>query len=283
MTATGGTLPASLQEPMHWSFAVMTDLSLKTLKRLFAVSGNQCAFPDCESPIVEDSGTVTGIICHICARSRGGPRYDASQTDEERHSFPNLLLMCGRHSKLIDSEPEYYTVQLLQRMKSNSQRSGIVELSQLDVSRVELLLKAYRAIHITAGGHVMVDSPGGVQASTVVIKAPARSVKLHPPAGCIASELSSRNYIKHLIDRYHEFASKQPGRTFGYPAIYAEIKKRFGAKWDLIPIQRFGDLAHFLQRKIDRTMLGSMNRGKGIPNYSPFVEFREKYEAPSGS
>jgi hypothetical protein len=47
-----------------------------TVKRLFAFSKNQCAFPDCTIPIVEASGVVTGIICHIKARNRGGPRYD---------------------------------------------------------------------------------------------------------------------------------------------------------------------------------------------------------------
>jgi len=259
----------------------MMEPSLKTLKRLFALSGNRCAFPQCEIPIVEDSGTVTGIVCHIKARSKGGPRYDAKQTDEERHSFPNLLLLCGRHSKLIDSEPVRYTVQALLKMKNLTPHNGTVEISQSDAHKAELLLQNYRAIYITAGGHVMLDSPGSVQASHVIIKTQKRSLKFQPPIGSIASELAHRNYTKHLIDRYHDFASKQPGRTFGYPAIYAEIKRRFGAKWDFIPLHQFDDLVLFLQQRIDKTMLGSMNRGKGTPNYSTFVEFRQKYERSS--
>lgn len=84
------------------------DLALTTVKRLFALSQNRCAFPGCTAPLIEDTGTVTGIICHIKARSERGPRYDANQTEEERYAFDNLLLMCGRHSKLIDSEHQLY-------------------------------------------------------------------------------------------------------------------------------------------------------------------------------
>ena len=54
-----------------------------TIKRPFALSGNLCAFPRCHFPIIESAGTVTGEICHIRARSAGGPRYDATQSDTE--------------------------------------------------------------------------------------------------------------------------------------------------------------------------------------------------------
>src|SRR5437588_1764485 len=133
--------------------------SLSAIKKLFAFSSNRCAFPDCSSPIVEDSGTVTGLVCHITARSKGGPRYNPKQTEEERHAFQNLILMCGRHSKLIDSEPKRYTIDLLQGFKAIQERQGGIELSQADARKAELLLRDYRAIYITAGGHVMFHSP----------------------------------------------------------------------------------------------------------------------------
>jgi hypothetical protein len=68
------------------------------MKALFALSSNQCAFPGCSQPLVDPpSGKVTGRICHVKARSEGGPRYDPGQSDEERHGFGNLLLMCPMH------------------------------------------------------------------------------------------------------------------------------------------------------------------------------------------
>jgi hypothetical protein len=99
------------------------------------------------------------------------------------------------------------------------------------------------------------------------------------PPGSIGSSLSHLKYVKHLIDRYHEFAKQQPGRKFAFPAIYSAIKKDYGAKWDLIALHQFEDLSIYLQRKVDRTRQGSINRGKGIRNYSTFDEYRQKYES----
>lgn len=134
------------------------------------------------------------------------------------------------------------------------------------------------ARHISAGGNVMVGSPGGIQASNVTIKNQKKKLTVNPPAGSVASSLSHRNYLQHLIERYNEFAGQQGGREFKYAAIYARIKAHFGAKWDFVPLGNFDDLAMFLQQRIDRTRLGSINRSKGIPNYSLFSEYRQKYE-----
>jgi hypothetical protein len=253
--------------------------SLATVKRVFALSRNCCAFTNCDTPIVEESGTVTGEICHIKARNSGGPRYDPAQTEKQRHAFENLILMCARHNKLIDSEPGRYSVDVLLEMKEAHERGGSTKLSPSDAGKAEAL---YRTITISAGGHVMIDSPGAVQADQVVIKTQKKSVHVLPPAESLASDISKRNFIKHLIDRYNEFASQQPGRAFGYGAVYTKIKERFGAKWDLIPLHRFEDLATFLQDRINGTMRGRVNRGKGIPNYSTYDEYRLKYERRPG-
>lgn len=256
----------------------MNEPSLTTLKRLFARSNNHCAFPECALPIVEDSGVVTGIVCHIKARSKGGPRYDPRQTNEERHDFSNLILLCARHSKLIDSAPRTYTVEVLREMKEAHERNGSIELSRSDALKAEALLKEFRAVYINAGGHVMLNSPGAVQASTVTIKTSKKSVKTLPAQGSLGADAIRRNYVKHLIDRYNEFASKQTGRTeFSWAAIYSIIKKGFGADWERIPLTRFNDLIDFLHHRIDRTQFGGFNRGKGSKNYSTFEEYRRKY------
>lgn len=91
-----------------------------TLKRLFALSGNVCAFPGCDAPIVDtEHGVVTGEICHIKARSPHGPRYDPDQTPTERDGYENLMLMCGAHNKIVDdhSTHDAFTVQMLQHYK----------------------------------------------------------------------------------------------------------------------------------------------------------------------
>jgi hypothetical protein len=56
-------------------------------------------------PIVEAVGTITGEICHIRARNEGGPRFDVTQSEGERHGFENLVLLCRRHHKMVDANP----------------------------------------------------------------------------------------------------------------------------------------------------------------------------------
>jgi hypothetical protein len=253
----------------------MAEPSLPTIKKLFAFSGNRCAFPQCDLPIVEDSGVVTGIVCHICARSKGGPRFDAKQSSEERHGYGNLVVMCARHSKLIDSDPKTYTVEAIRRMKAAQEKNGSIEISQSDALKAEALLKDYRAVYITAGGHVAFNSPGAILAEKVTIHQTRGSAKFLPIEGSLGADLIRRNYVKHLIDRYNDFASKQTGRIkFSFAAIYTAIKSRFKADWERIPVTRFDELVGFLGGRIDRTQLGSINRGKGIKNYSTFDEYR---------
>ena len=139
------------------------------------------------------------------------------------------------------------------------------------------VLDSYRLIYIAPGSEVNIGQVDTIHAKTVNIGKSNKAPKIHPPKESIASSLAHRNYTKHLIDRYHEFASDQPGRSFSYPAIYANIKKMFGAKWDFISQDNFLRLSHYLQERIDNTRLGRINRSKGHSNYSTFEQFKVKY------
>ena len=90
--------------------------SAATVKRLYALSGNRCAFPRCTAPLIHE-GVVTGEVCHIKAASPEGPRFDPQQTEQERNAFENLVLMCEPHHKVIDADEESYTVEQLQQIK----------------------------------------------------------------------------------------------------------------------------------------------------------------------
>jgi hypothetical protein len=89
-----------------------------TIKRLFAVSSNTCAFPGCSEPLVVGE-TVVGEICHIESARKGHGRYDPKQSDEERHGFDNLILLCRKHHKIVDSEVDRYPASLLTEFKKS--------------------------------------------------------------------------------------------------------------------------------------------------------------------
>ncbi|MFL3662536.1 MAG: hypothetical protein ACJ04Q_00940 [Flavobacteriales bacterium] len=101
------------------------------VKRLFALSGNQCAYPDCKEHIVDESGTVIGEICHIEAAEIGGERYNEDSNDEYRRSFENLILMCSNHHKKTNNT-EKYTTPILRQIKVDHENRN--NQSQYDAS-----------------------------------------------------------------------------------------------------------------------------------------------------
>ena len=56
-------------------------------------------------------------VAHIEADSPRGPRYNPSQTDDERNSVGNLMLLCPVCHKDIDSNPEEFSVGYLKARK----------------------------------------------------------------------------------------------------------------------------------------------------------------------
>lgn len=148
----------------------MTKLSAprtKTVKRLFALSGNRCAFAVCQAAVVDASGTVVGEICHIKGASADGPRYDAEQSDEDRHGFNNLLILCPTHHKVVDDDEVTYTVEALNKLKSAHESSArevestdrVVDalLAKLQAQSVQAVQSAgVGGTNVVAGGHAIV-------------------------------------------------------------------------------------------------------------------------------
>jgi hypothetical protein len=96
----------------------------KEMKALIALSGGVCAFPGCDKGLVEpsnkdDDAAFLGEMGHIVADSRQGPRGLSPMSDEDRDKHTNLLLLCGDHHKIIDSQPHTYSVQVLRQIKAD--------------------------------------------------------------------------------------------------------------------------------------------------------------------
>ena len=121
----------------------------KTIKRLFALSGNRCAFPNCPVQLVA-GGTIIGEVCHIRAAQPGGPRYDSTQSDEERHGYDNLILLCGNHHTEIDGDENTYSVQCLVNMKTAHESSSARTTDEDAESAAALLLAITRNAGIVA-------------------------------------------------------------------------------------------------------------------------------------
>ncbi|NOQ74455.1 MAG: hypothetical protein GQ574_20765 [Crocinitomix sp.] len=91
-----------------------------TIKKLYALSGNQCAFPDCPRMFLnKDNDTNYSNICHIedaNADTHKADRYNSSMTDKQRADYDNLMLLCPNHH-ITTNDVELYDVASLKKMK----------------------------------------------------------------------------------------------------------------------------------------------------------------------
>ncbi|MFZ2523845.1 MAG: HNH endonuclease signature motif containing protein [Candidatus Ferrigenium altingense] len=254
----------------------MTAPTEKTLRHLYALSGNICAYPGCSLPMFEASGTLTGEVAHIKARNSLGPRYDENQSDADRHSIENLVLLCRRHHKVVDTEYKMYTVDVLSEIKAIHETvAGRPEIPT-DSVFAKLLLNAYNQITIVDNaGNVAINSPGVIQGKVINFKTTKKKIVVTAPSGTIGGDGNAARYVQYLISRYNEFASKDTTRTtrFSFGALSKNIASNFGSEWKFIPIERSNELFAYLQERILKTKLARINKGKGYRAFSTYEDF----------
>lgn len=107
-----------------WAWGEMT-ITDKTRKLLWGRSGSHCAF--CRSELImdatpQDNESVVGEECHIISGKPNGPRYNPEFPIDEIDSYPNLILLCRIHHKIIDDQPETFTTDILRQLKANHER-----------------------------------------------------------------------------------------------------------------------------------------------------------------
>lgn len=96
-------------------------LSARDRKILWSRSGNICAFPGCAQELVEPGSVeaadvVVGDEAHILARVGMGPRGTADPAID-LDSCVNHILVCPTHHRIIDAQPDVYSVKVVQAMK----------------------------------------------------------------------------------------------------------------------------------------------------------------------
>jgi hypothetical protein len=254
----------------------MSSVKLSTIKRLFSLSHNQCAYTDCTLPISEESTTITGEMAHIEAVSENGPRYNKGQTADERNSFSNLILLCSRHHKIIDTEIDNHSVKLLKQIKSNHETSGTIKITPSTTSIAKKILENYdHSITINNNtGQVVVNSPGAIQAKTVTLKATKKQVVIAPPDGSIASNRSKHAYVEYLIETYQAYQKQDEAKQGSgkYIIIYNAIKREFKNKWQILSEESFDELVLFLQKRINNTKIGRIRNKRNQKMYHSYEE-----------
>ncbi len=109
-----------------------------TLRALFARSGNVCAYPGCVHELVNAKNQFVAEVCHIEAAMPKGERYNTEQTDEQRRSFANLLILCHKHHVETDDVNEF-SVDKLKEMKALHEAKNGKKAYKVDESVIFLL------------------------------------------------------------------------------------------------------------------------------------------------
>lgn len=112
-------------------------------------SGQHCAFTGCKQKLFDeasdprDVATIVAEMAHILAASPGGARHDPSQDPKERASIDNLIVLCDRHHKIVDSQRIYYTEPILREMKATHElavsRGQMYAMSAVGFAELEVV------------------------------------------------------------------------------------------------------------------------------------------------
>lgn len=123
--------------------------TFETLRRLYSVSGNQCAFTGCLKPMFNGEGNFTGQVCHIEAAMPGGERFNKNMSNEQRRSFENLMLMCYDHH-IETNKVHKYSTQSLKRMKQQHEAiySNIDQFVRSMQSKIDDVTKSHKTDQI---------------------------------------------------------------------------------------------------------------------------------------
>jgi hypothetical protein len=122
----------------------------KAIKLLWSNAAGRCSFTDCNERLTVEQAAhsaphTLGEMAHIKGNKKGSNRYDETQTDEQRDSYENLILLCPNHHTLIDKpeNEEIYTVYALVEMKISheakiSKRLDTEKINSIDELKDEI-------------------------------------------------------------------------------------------------------------------------------------------------
>ena len=162
------------------------DFSSKVRDQIARRAGYMCSWPGCKkltwSASERREGAVNiGVAAHISAAASRGPRYDESQSQEERASADNGIWLCQDHAHQLDADAQSYNVERIRKWKMNheeqvrngsatSQPEDIVEVSGEHVAKGKgnvTALDIQSAAIIKPGTRSVAEGEGNVTATRI--------------------------------------------------------------------------------------------------------------------
>jgi hypothetical protein len=160
-----------------------------------------CSMPACrrltKMSATEGRVSTLGQACHICAAEPGGPRYDPSQTPEERKSAENGIWLCLMHARAIDNDERAYPVEILREWKETTE-AYVQQQALKDGALCPLVFDWKRASRpvttwpSTLQDGYWIDRPELEQIQTSLLEPSPKVIALLGPPGSGKSSILSR-------------------------------------------------------------------------------------------
>jgi len=124
------------------------EFTQKTKEVLAKRVGFRCSNPNCRKltsgpHTKEDKATSIGVAAHISAASVGGPRYNVTQSPEDRKHISNGIWLCQNCSVLIDKNPQKYTIKFLENWKNEAEKEAENQISTNETADIPTQPKPY--------------------------------------------------------------------------------------------------------------------------------------------
>ncbi|MEV6266713.1 hypothetical protein AB0L64_06090 [Kribbella sp. NPDC051936] len=267
-------------------------ISERVRRALYAVSRGVCYEPECvERVIVLKNGqpVFVGQIAHIVAAVESGPR--GTEQVDDREGFDNLLVLCGRHHRLIDDEhtSEFYSVATLRQWKLDHEaefdEAARAELNRLpDLADVlpELLTDLFRDTtaelnaavdQLEIAGHLAHETAlllhTALQASGPVGPALGEGVpSIKQSFEDVYDAVGGASFLGAAITEAYPigpgFVQHLRGGSCGHPAVICALRNRQ-------PVIITGDLWNAISRVSDGHTNGADGVGLPIGPKGPYI------------
>ncbi|MBU0473283.1 MAG: hypothetical protein KKF62_03895 [Bacteroidetes bacterium] len=195
--------------------------SILTIKRLYILSGNRCAFPECDVKFLNwEDDTNFSNICHIEDANQNthkADRFNPNMLDKDRADYQNLILLCPNHHIETDN-PSKYSVETLKTMKrEHEKRMDALQSGNNTIAKYPSLL----SILINQIGSCLLED----EFESIGKKAPITEEKI---------QYNNVISYKPIIEEYSIYQGK-------LNSIYDEIEKQGSSKKSFL-LQNFKSL-----------------------------------------
>lgn len=114
---------------------VRDNFSRETTRTLCDRVGGLCSNPGCRASTKaahtdDDRALSVGAACHIHAAAPGGPRYDPSQTPEQRCAIDNGIWLCMVCGTLIDKDETRYPAPVLREWRAAAEVDALARVGK---------------------------------------------------------------------------------------------------------------------------------------------------------